>query len=248
MKRLVISLALLASFALPATAAAQTAPAPCQFVLGFKALHDLDANDVGDCIDSQFLAQGNGDQQQHTTKGLMAWRKSDNWTAFTNGYKTWINGPNGLVSRLNSDRFPWEKDTPAAAPAPATAPAPAPAASSGAYLDIRGPWRLENNNTIYSVQEDQDGYIVMMPNSMRQCTSSGQSVISGNVDFKSVRSPMNTVFTGTLGGNTITGNWLVCATVNQSWVPMPVTFTLAADGNHMSGQLQETLTFDRIFL
>ncbi len=27
----------------------------------------------------------------------MAWRKADNWTAFTNGYKTWLNGPNGLV-------------------------------------------------------------------------------------------------------------------------------------------------------
>src|SRR6185437_12780780 len=52
----------------------------------------------------------NGDAQQHTTKGLLAWRKADNWTAFTDGYRTWINGPDGLVKRLNADRFPWEHD------------------------------------------------------------------------------------------------------------------------------------------
>ena len=40
----------------------------------------------------------------------MAWRKADNWTAFTDGYRTWINGPNGLVMRLNTERFVWEAD------------------------------------------------------------------------------------------------------------------------------------------
>ncbi|HLG72667.1 MAG TPA: hypothetical protein VK009_19790 [Chloroflexota bacterium] len=84
----------------------QSAPG-CQFVLGFKDLHDLDPADIGDCTENQSFA-ANGDAQQHTTKGLMAWRKADNWTAFTNGYMTWINGPDGLQSRLNSDRFPWE--------------------------------------------------------------------------------------------------------------------------------------------
>jgi hypothetical protein len=117
-KQLIVASGLAFSLVAPAvTVHAQTAPA-CQFVLGFRALHDLDSPDIGDCIDNQISAS-NGDAQQHTTKGLMAWRKADNWTAFTNGYKTWINGPNGLVSRLNSDRFPWE------APAPATPPASA---------------------------------------------------------------------------------------------------------------------------
>jgi len=92
----------------PAQGAAQTA-AGCQFVLGFKALHDMDPADVGDCTDNQSFAS-NGDAQQHTTKGLMAWRKADNWTAFTNGYQTWINGPQGLVNRLNTERFSWEGD------------------------------------------------------------------------------------------------------------------------------------------
>ena len=86
---------------------AQTAG--CQFVLGFQSLHDVAAGDVGDCSENQAFT-ANGDAQQRTTKGLMAWRKADNWTAFTNGYKTWINGPDGLVSRLNAERFPFEHD------------------------------------------------------------------------------------------------------------------------------------------
>jgi len=89
----------------------------CQFILGFKTLHDMTPDITGDCQDNQAFA-ANGDSQQHTTKGLMAWRKADNWTAFTNGYMTWINGPNGLVSRLNTDRFTWEKDQPPANPSP----------------------------------------------------------------------------------------------------------------------------------
>lgn len=103
----------------PTVAHAQQAP--CQFVLGFKTLHDLGSGDIGDCTDNQAFAP-NGDAQQHTTKGLMAWRKADNWTAFTNGYMTWINGPNGLVSRLNTDRFPWEGDQ--ASPVPTPTPPP----------------------------------------------------------------------------------------------------------------------------
>ncbi len=50
----------------------------------------------------------NGDSLQQTTTGLMVWRKADNWTAFTNGSRTWINGPAGVQDRANDDRFPWE--------------------------------------------------------------------------------------------------------------------------------------------
>ena len=112
----------------PAPAAA--APSgPCQFILGFAALHNLDPQDIGDCVDNQAFAP-NGDAQQHTTKGLMAWRKADNWTAFTNGYRTWINGPAGLVNRLNTGPlFPWESPTPPAPPAAPAAPPPPAAAT-----------------------------------------------------------------------------------------------------------------------
>lgn len=79
----------------------------CQYILGFATLHSLDAADIGGCLNDQHFAP-NGDAQQTTANGLMAWRKADNWTAFTNGYRTWINGPAGLVSRLNTQRFGWE--------------------------------------------------------------------------------------------------------------------------------------------
>lgn len=123
MSRRIFSLLLgLALVAIPAgTVQAQTAT--CQLVLGFKTLHDMDAADIGDCVDNQAYA-ASGDALQHTTKGLLVWRKADNWTAFTNGYMTWINGPQGLVSRLNTDHFPWE-----AVPTPAPTPSPAPASS-----------------------------------------------------------------------------------------------------------------------
>src|SRR5579872_715072 len=127
----------LAALALSVTPLAVHAQTPgCQFVLGFQTLHDMDAGDVGACQDNQAFAP-NGDAQQHTTSGLLVWRKADNWTAFTNGYLTWINGPSGLAKRLNTQRFSWEAnpdglplaDSPDAAGA-ASAPAAAAPPSS----------------------------------------------------------------------------------------------------------------------
>ena len=87
-------------------ASAQTA---CQYILGFKTLHDLVPATIGNCLDNQAFA-ANGDAQQDTTNGLLAWRKADNWTAFTDGYRTWINGPDGIQQRLNTQRYSWEAD------------------------------------------------------------------------------------------------------------------------------------------
>ncbi|MGI8915822.1 MAG: CAP domain-containing protein [Chloroflexota bacterium] len=89
----------------------------CQYILGFAALHGLDSVDTGGCRNDQRFAP-NGDAQQTTANGLMAWRKVDNWTAFTNGYWTWINGPEGLAKRLNTQRFPWEANPDGLAVAP----------------------------------------------------------------------------------------------------------------------------------
>ena len=80
---------------------------PCTFILGFATIQGLDPTDIGSCTENQSFA-ANGDAQQHTSNGLLAWRKADNWTAFTNGYWTWINGPSGLVKRLNTQRYAWE--------------------------------------------------------------------------------------------------------------------------------------------
>lgn len=80
----------------------------CQFVLGFKTLHDRMSGLVGDCLDNEQHNPVNGDALQYTTGGLLVWRKADNHTAFTDGHATWVDGPKGLEFRLNTVRFPWE--------------------------------------------------------------------------------------------------------------------------------------------
>ncbi len=91
----------------PAPAPAAAPAAPPAFKLGFATLASLVPDVVGQPVENEHYG-ANGDSLQQTTKGLMVWRKADNWTAFTNGYMTWINGPFGIQSRLNADRFPWE--------------------------------------------------------------------------------------------------------------------------------------------
>src|ERR671932_731782 len=100
MKRVFIGIWLLASLLGPASASA----ADCQFILGFQTLHDGIPGVVGDCTDNQDFA-ANGDALQHTTKGMLVWRKADNFTAFTDGFRSWVNGPFGIQQRLNSERF-----------------------------------------------------------------------------------------------------------------------------------------------
>src|SRR5712691_3063666 len=81
---------------------ATSAQVSCAFTLGFKALHDLIPDLVGDCLENEWHNPENGDGLQRTTGGLLVWRKADNWTAFTNGSLTWINGPTGMVTRPNA--------------------------------------------------------------------------------------------------------------------------------------------------
>jgi len=85
----------------------ESQPKP-EFRLGFKTLADLIPGVVGQPLENEHWG-ANGDSLQQTTTGLMVWRKADNWTAFTDGATTWINGPNGLQSRPNDERFPWEQ-------------------------------------------------------------------------------------------------------------------------------------------
>ncbi len=102
--------ALLLGIALLLVTPSVSLAADCQFVLGFKTIRDLIGHSiVGECLENQrYNAIGNS--EQHTTGGLLAWRKADNWTAFTDGYRTWVNGPDGLQQRLNTERFEWEAD------------------------------------------------------------------------------------------------------------------------------------------
>ena len=94
------------------TPASVGATAHCEFILGFATLKAAideagGPEKVGACLENQrFAANGNAEQQ--TTGGLFVWRKQDNFTAFTNGYRTWANGPQGLQVRLNTESFAWE--------------------------------------------------------------------------------------------------------------------------------------------
>ena len=64
---------------------------------------------IGDCLENERFNLQNGNAEQRTTGGLLVWRKSDNWTAFTDGATTWLNGPCGLQSRPNTGpNYDWE--------------------------------------------------------------------------------------------------------------------------------------------
>jgi len=86
----------------------QPQPTGCTFHLGFAALDALIPTIVGDCVDDETFDPTTGDAQQLTTNGLLVWRKEDNWTAFTDGSQTWLNGPFGLQQRANAERLWWE--------------------------------------------------------------------------------------------------------------------------------------------
>jgi hypothetical protein len=88
-----------------APAAAQGA---CEFKLGFELLADRIPDAVGRCLENEHHNPANGDALQRTTGGLLVWRKADNFTAFTDGARTWVNGPFGIQQRSNEQRFFWE--------------------------------------------------------------------------------------------------------------------------------------------
>src|SRR6266540_3495140 len=91
-----------------APAWAAPASAGCSYRLGFAAFHDLIPELIGPCVSDETHNPDNGDAIQQTANGLLVWRKADNWTAFTDGSYTWLNGPNSLQQRLNGERFNWE--------------------------------------------------------------------------------------------------------------------------------------------
>jgi hypothetical protein len=98
----------------------------CTFVGGFASLRDLVGPEgVGACLEDEHLNAENGNVEQRTARGLLVWRKIDNFTAFTDGGTTWINGPNGLESRPNDERLAWELEPAVEQAAPPT-PRPLP--------------------------------------------------------------------------------------------------------------------------
>ena len=80
----------------------------CQYVLGFEALQGMIPDAVGNCVDNEQHDPSDGITRQTTAGGVLLWDKTTNWTGFTDGYRTWVNGPTGLQERLSIERFDWE--------------------------------------------------------------------------------------------------------------------------------------------
>lgn len=142
-------------FARPASAEA----ARCSFAGGFRLLHDALPAVVGSCTSAEYYS-ANGDGLQRTSRGLLVWRKGENITAFTDGYRTWINGPFGIQTRLNSQRFCWEIDATASCLQPIS-----PLCRVGPPLaNVHDPGRLRviarcavAEGTVTSVHHEPDG-------------------------------------------------------------------------------------------
>ena len=151
MKRLwVLIPSLIVAWIISATVPTSAQAASCEFVAGFRMLHDLIPNIVGNCLDNEHYTAA-GDGVQDTTGptghgGLLVWQKASNLTSFTDGYRTWILGPNGLEVRLNTQRFPWEPGgslTPTAQGAAGTEQSrnwAGYAATGGSFTAVRGTW------------------------------------------------------------------------------------------------------------
>jgi len=158
---------LLLVFAIP------TQAQQCSYQLGFLAIYEQIPDIVGPCKSNEaYNAIGNSEQL--TANGLMQWRKADNFTAFTDGYRSWVNGPCGLEERLNTQRFPWEANPDnlpvvpsacrAAPPPPVVTSVPVPTATPAAPAFIEFTvaddhiksgqcttihWRTENIDSVY---------------------------------------------------------------------------------------------------
>ncbi len=95
----------------PSVSSAQASAGQCFYQLGFANLAKQIPQNVGQCKVNEAFNTANGNAEQLTTGGLLVWRKADNWTAFTDGYRTWLMGPAGLEDRLNDGpRFDWEQE------------------------------------------------------------------------------------------------------------------------------------------
>jgi len=119
MRRAVALVAVAGLLAAVPPAAAAPLAAPCQLTGGFKTLGEL-VPEVGQCLEDAHVEPATGNTLQRTTGGLLVWRPVGNWTGFTDGAHTWVNGWFGLQQRSANERFDWEDalvPTPAAGPA-----------------------------------------------------------------------------------------------------------------------------------
>jgi len=157
---------LVGTFGVPATASAQVAGNVCRFVLGFGALQSAIPLVVGDCVTEEQHNPQNGDALQQTTNGLLVWRKVDDFTAFTDGFHSWVQGPFGVQERLNTERFAWEANPDGLPLVPAGSAlvpqgADQPAAQAGCVATVQAsvkyPQLGGGTQTLYVTADDASG-------------------------------------------------------------------------------------------
>ncbi|MCY4438271.1 MAG: hypothetical protein OXE05_13180 [Chloroflexi bacterium] len=121
-------------------------PRVCNADYGFQAIYELIPGTVGSCMgtanynDSGDVVQqtANRDKNDNIIFGLFVWRQADNRAVFTDGARTWIIDPKGVLqSRPNSEAFAWE-GTPVPTPTPKPTPVP-PVPPPGEVAPITDP-------------------------------------------------------------------------------------------------------------
>ena len=82
--------------------------AQCEIRPRFRVLAEALPELIGNCVASEALNGETGDIEQPVDGGVLVLRSADNTPVFTDGWQTWVAGPNGIETRLNSERLAWE--------------------------------------------------------------------------------------------------------------------------------------------
>ena len=91
----------------PAPASTRTYPISGRFISLTSQISGM----VGPAIENEH-ADPSGDVSQRTTGGLLFWSRARNLIYFTDGFVTWVLGPNGVEDRPNDQLLDWEKSLP----------------------------------------------------------------------------------------------------------------------------------------
>jgi hypothetical protein len=121
---------------MPAEAGAVAAgTGTCTFSPRFQALRDRLPDLVGGCLEDEQPNPANGNLEQRTAGGLLAWSKADDTVAFTDGANTWYACPDTVEQRASTETFGCGSAAASAAePAPAMCPDALHWSEAGAHV------------------------------------------------------------------------------------------------------------------